>query len=247
MDDVQAWIEEQGAYEVGLALYLQHPNHNKNLVRLFSRGESFRNRQKLEYEVERIYRKMPLGKPKKESPKPTTVVRTAGKKPEQKLQEQSAESFQGSVGLKDLHPSLHPKFIQQKNTFYRIWRLHYGLEDIEGDQRRLEVVREIMSGWEYINSVWKEIDYFMEHQRVLPDADTGDLQSLSKEKLAQRKLTTRSNISRYRKEVEKLSSDLETTKDQAKKKKLHLKLEKKRQTLGRNEVRMAAINQLLNE
>lgn len=246
MEDVQAWIQEQGAYQVGLQLYFQHPNHNRNIAQLLSLRENLRNRAKLEYELKKVYRQRPLKTELPVKPK-ATVVRSAGKAPEKELQEVSTQKFQGNIRLHDLHPSLHQKFIKQKDVYYKIWQMHYRLEDIEDDQKRLDVLRQVMAGWDYINAVWREIDYWMAHRQLADDSGILELEQLSPEKLAARKLSIRSNISRYQKKVLELKQAHEKTMDLKQKNKLFNQLSKAKSTLERNELRMARINQLTNE
>lgn len=248
MDDVSAWLAEEGAYQVGLHLYLQHPYHNRNIARTLGIRENFRNRAKLEYEVKKIYSQRPLSsqEDKERSQAPTKVIH-AGKPTEKVLQEEAIKSYQGSIRLSDLHPSLHPKFIKQKDTYYKIWMLHYQLEDIDDDAKRLDALREIMAGWDFINAVWREIDYWMKTRELADDAGLLELETLSPEKLAARKLSIRSNISRYIKKIESLEAKHAETADTKLKGKLLGQLSKAKKTLERNELRIARINQLMNE
>lgn len=246
MEDVQAWIQEQGAYQVGLQLYLQHPYHNRNIAQLLSQRENLRNRTKLEYELQKVYGQRPLKTELEVKPK-ATIVRSAGRPLEKELQEVATQNFQGNIRLHDLHPSLHQKFIKQKDVYYKIWQMHYRLEDIEDDQKRLDVLRQVMAGWDYINAVWREIDYWMAHRQLADDSGLLELEQLSPEKLAARKLSIRSNVSRYQKKVAELEELHEKASDLKAKNKLFRQLSKAKSTLERNELRMARINQIVNE
>jgi hypothetical protein len=246
MEDVEAWIAEQGSYQVGMQLYLQHPYHNKNLARIIGSRENSRNRAKLEYELLKSYKAKALKDKAATQQKKATQVIPANN-PEKDLREQATIKFQGKTGLADLHPSLHPKYILQKSTFYKIWGLHYNLENLDSDEKRLESLREIMAGWDLINSIWQEIDYYLEHKKVLAPTDVSDLKQLNPSLLAQRKLTVRSNVSRYQKKVKQLSADHVAEEDLALKNKILLKLNKAQDTLGKNEIRLAEIKQLLHE
>lgn len=246
MNDVQAWLNEEGSYSVGLQLYLQHPKHNRLLANNLAGRQTAKNRQKLEYELVKLYRRYPLEKAKADD-KPKAAVITASKADvSEQLQQSATNRFNQHVGLKDLHPSLHEKFILQKNTFYKIWGLHYKLEYHQTDAERLESLREIMAGWELINAIWKEIDYYLQYKTLLPQKEAEDFKGLSPEKLAQRKLTTRSNLNRYKKKVAQLQEAHDTEKDLAEKNKLFQKLSQAKKTLGNNEIRLARLNQLIN-
>lgn len=230
-----------------LLRYMQLPGHSKNLVRILSRKESAKNKAKLEYELEKLEVRST-----KSEVAPATVIRESPKplSPEQQLEdtrEEAAEQFHGSVRLQDLHPSLHERFILQKQTFYKIWKLHYQLEEIRSDGERLKSMIEIMQGWELINAIWKELDYYLQHGQLLPSPTDNELDNLNDAQLAQRKRTVHSNISKYQKKVNQLKEQLDAEQDPDTKKKLEKRLIQATGTLGRNEVRLAEINKKINE
>ena len=121
------------------------------------------------------------------------------------------------------------------------------MEDLDSDEKRLQVLREIMSGWDFINAVWREIDYWMEHRQLQNDAFLLELESMSPEKIATRRLSIRSSISKYQNKVETLECEHVKSKDLKTKNKLFRQLSKAKETLERNELRLARINQMINE
>lgn len=245
MKEVQTWLNEEGSYNKGLALYMQHPAASKNLIRILGKGESPSNRRKLAYELKKVYKHKPVHLKSALKPDPSKVNTSAYK--EKEMHERSADNFHGKVRLQDLHPSLHERFILQKQTFYKIWKLHYHLEDLPSDEHRERAMRQIMEGWELINAIWKEIDYWQAYKQLLPKPDTFNLEKLSPEQLAQRKRTVHSNISKYEKKVQKLKEELQTEKDEDARKALEQKITKATGTLGKQIVRLAEINRKINE
>lgn len=247
MDDVKAWIHDQGAYQVGLQLYLQHPSHNPRLVKTLSKAESFRNREKLEYELLKVYDRHPIQSKVDTAAKRPTMVRTSQQLAPREIKQEAVNSYQGGIHLSQLHPALHLKFIKQKDVFYRIWGLHYKLEDMETDDKRLQALREIMSGWEFVNAVWREIDYWLKNSKLLDSPSLEALKELSPAGLAKRQLSVRSNIKRYEKKVEELEREHKSCGELKAKNKLLSRLTKAKNTLESNELKMARIKQLLNE
>lgn len=235
-------------YQLLLLQYLQHPKHNKSLARVLSTKETPGNRAKLRYELEKLTQRSASDNDKPDQLPPEKIAkRSAVSAFSADLTESrrtvAADVFQGSIKLQDLPSELHGRFILQKQTFYRIWKLHYDLEQLSEEQRLASMI-EIMEGWDLINSIWQEIDHFKEYGTLLPTVSSNEFEALSPDQRAQRKRTIHSNISKAKSDIDSLKARLQKDQENPKLKK---SLQRKQATLAKNNARLIELNKLINE
>lgn len=235
-------------YQLLLLQYLQHPKHNKTLARVLSTKETPGNRAKLKYELEKLSQRSASSNNQAEQLPPEkiakrSVVSAFSADLTESRRNVATEVFQSTIKLQDLPSELHGRFILQKQTFYRIWKLHYDLEHLSEDQRLTSII-EIMDGWDLINTIWQEIDHYQEYGTLLPRVSANEFDDLSPDQRAQRKRTIHSNISKAKSDIEDIMARLKKDQENPK---LAKSLRRKQATLAKNSARLIELNKLINE
>jgi hypothetical protein len=125
--------------------------------------------------------------------------------------------------------------------------LKYELNDLppEKEKEALDLIIEIMKLNAFIDEVWKEIDYFLEHKKLLPRPN--DYTSLNyKQQIKQLQLFYQKR-SKRKKTLDNWKVQLNACKDKVKASKLKGKINQKTEELQQIEIDIETLKKLTNE
>ena len=237
------WVKEAGDYASGVKLYASLPQANKNIVRRLNEGENGRNKATLKYELGKIMRKG--GELSVSTKKMPTPIK---KEADHYSINPSLVHSNGNVTMAMLpNQGLRARFVEKNGSFYKRWELKRKLnETAEGkEDEALQLIIEIMNLTRFIDSVWFEIDYYLEHKKLLPTS-TKDFSKLS----AMGKLKERQRLwakkSKREATLKKWELELAQIDEKHKKQLIEAKTNKQKEVLTQISIDIDCLNELIN-
>jgi len=213
---INDWLKNKGTYEDGVALYAEHPKHNRNLLKLFNKRKSAANTQKLKYELKKIVvvntaaviNKTPVVVAPVVNPKATVAATIA-------VYEKKQALF-----FHELPEELQPVLLEANTLFKTNCLLKVQLNAVPDDQEEeaLAIQKRIVSNTAKNTLCWKKIDFWKQH-RILPKPDTHKVESLTPAQLVRREQLLFASISKLKKRLEvntKKLTQATTTKERTK-------------------------------
>lgn len=210
---VNEWIATGCNYKVGLALYAELPNYNKNLLKVWTRKQTTQSEMKLRYELQKHLQ-------------PTFKAPTSATINEPKKQYRK-------VLINQLPVELHGVYLQQKNDFGLACSLkiqlnamgHFydnqgnliiganGLPKLkpqtpETQERARKICLKIETLFDSIDKTWGIIDYYFEH-KVTPQINSNNFSKLSPGKLRDKIISVRSSRTRQNQRLKMLQQKLD--------------------------------------
>lgn len=243
---VNNWFKKGCNYQEGVLLYGSLKGHSSNLLRLFLRKESNQNKAKLAYELAKFKEKKTKIKVISSTPLiPICIDHSEAYK------QHTIPSATGASGhfyrLNELHKDLHPLSIKQRNDFQMAISLHTQLTSLHEDQENeaLSLSIKIESLFDSIAAAQKVLEHYIKHKVVLSTAKSS-YENLSPAQLVQRRNNKRISVSKYKKKVNAIESELQKTQDHSQKNKLQMALEKATQKKLQHELELQQLTQLIN-
>lgn len=218
---VNEWFANGKNYQEGILLYSSLSSAKPNLLRLFFKKQSKSNEEKLAYELSK-YKTATASELVTTEETNTDISVDDAFVP---VKHQSKTQF--FYRLNELHHSLHKKAMHQRNLFQKAISLKLQLNDLhEAEEvKALKMCVEIENIFDEIDAIQKQLKHYVDHKVVLEEV-ISDFSNLSPAKLLQRRNTKRATLSRQKKRVEKLTSDLGQNLSKAQKTKSEVALEK---------------------
>jgi hypothetical protein len=246
--NIDEWFKDKD-YFTGVALYASLPKSSKNILSRLQRGNNPKNRATLKYELTK-YRKSSINiivqSPvqtiiQKEVLPPVTSIK------EQQIQNAVISSNKRVTMSMLPDPYLREKYVQKNNAFYQYCELKYKLNDLpaEKESEALDLILEIMKLNTFIDQVWKEIDYFLEHKKLLPSPN--DYTSLSYKEQIKKLQLLYQRRSKRKGTIGKWQVQLDECKDKIKASKLKGKISQKTEELNQIEIDIQTLKKLTNE
>ncbi len=169
---IQNWLDGSRDYHEGVALYETH-GKNKNLKRLFSKGRSHYNANKLLAELQRLAVHSFI-------PSPTSDLQPVLEELNVDLNLQVEPSSGGSPTRysetsyivpdhKDLPPALQSLNIEKGKAFRKAAKLHRELDGLTSDHERFQSATAIVDLFDRINAIWDKIDHWLATGEILTD------------------------------------------------------------------------------
>ncbi|KZS41900.1 hypothetical protein AWE51_00190 [Aquimarina aggregata] len=190
---IEQWFLNKGTYAQGLVLLKAACGANQRMyLRLKGAKENQRNLAALKYELNK-YRNTNI-----EVPIPTKKkVQTSKKVSDTKaLAITSVKRSNTKITIHMLPDAyLQQRFIEKNNAFYTHWVLKKKLNAVAEDdvEKARVLIAEIMKLRQLIDAIWKELDYYMEHKKLMPKGkDFANLSAMDKVKTRQRLYQSRS-------------------------------------------------------
>ena len=247
--NVREWRQNGSDYNEGVLLYKSYPKANKNIVFRLEKGNTFRNIATLNYELHKIQNKNVVVK----KVKPQVVL--TQNKPFEKKTEPNLNTIAKSLKRNNeqvnmaMLPTTHlrTRFVEKNKAFYKRWELKLELNNLSPveEKRALQLIREIMKLTEFIDSVWLEIDYYLEHKKELSNSTTdySNLSDLDKVKERQRLWSRKS---KREDTLKKWILELEGIKDKSKRSQLQSKIEKQKEVIAQMQMDIKTLTKLID-
>ena len=243
--NIEEWFIKK-EYAIGVQLYASLPKSSRHILARLQRSKTPKNVATLKYELNK-YRKsvveitsVPIVK---------KVVAPAAINLKQQQIQTAVINTNKKVTMSMLPiPSLRKRFVEKNNAFYKYCELKYQLNDLvpEQEEEALELILEIHRLNNLIDEIWREIDYYLEHHKLLPSANdytslTFKEQSKKLQLLYQRRTKRNASLNGWKKEFQEID-----VKD-IKFKKLQTKIGRKTQELQQIEIDINILKKLTNE
>jgi hypothetical protein len=243
--NIEEWFIKK-EYAIGVQLYASLPKSSRHILARLQRSKTPKNVATLKYELNK-YRKsvveitsVPILK---------KVVAPAAINLKQQQIQTAVINTNKKVTMSMLPiPSLRKRFVEKNNAFYQYCELKYQLNELapEQEDEALELILEIHRLNNFIDEVWREIDYYLEHHKLLPSANDFTAlnfkeQSKNLQLLYQRRTKRTSSLNGWKKELQEID-----VKD-IKFKKLQTKISSKTQELQQIEIDINILKKLTNE
>ena len=242
--NIEEWFQTKD-YDTGVWIYASLPSSSKNIMARLQRGNTPKNRATLKYELTK-FRKYPIkinvNPPVKKSPTPKPVVNQK----EARIETAIVESNRKITMAMLPDPSLRKRFVEKNNAFYQYCELKYQLNQlpVEKENEALELILEIMKQNSFIDSVWREIDYYLENKKLLPKAS--DFTKLDYKQQCKKLQLLYQNRSKRKTTLSKWEKELAKVKDPKKKVSLKAKIDKKSAELQQIEIDIETLKKLTN-
>ncbi|CAL2105491.1 conserved hypothetical protein [Tenacibaculum sp. 190524A02b] len=238
---IQDWFKDKD-YDLGVELYAGLPRSNKQLLYFLKQGYTAKNKVTLMYELNK-YRSTNVSLKSKE--KVIKPIIESKEKVIAKCIHKSIENSNERVKMAMLPtPYLRKRFVEKNNAFYSYCELKYQLNDLpaEEEDKALELITEIMKLNAFIDAIWTEIDYFLEHRKLPPTANdysswTYREQIKELQLLYQRRSKRTNTLNRWKEEFKQLNSP-------SKEAKLKAKIAQKEEELNQIEVNIKTLKEL---
>lgn len=242
--NIEDWFKTKD-YNTGVSLYASLPKCSRHILARLQRGNNPKNRATLKYELNKFRNVSVQVITPSTTSKPTQIVTSL-------KEQQIISAIQNSnkkVTMSMLpDPYLRKRFVEKNNAFYKYCELKYQLNELaqEEEKTALNIIIEIMRLNTVIDEIWREIDYFLEHHKLLPSANdytslTYKEQSKKLQLLYQRRTKRTSTLNNLKKELKTLDVRSEEFK------KLKDKVGRKTQELQQIETDIQTLKKLTNE
>lgn len=203
---IEQWFLNKGTYAQGLTLLKAACGANQRMyLRLKGAKENQRNLAALKYELNK-YRNTNIEVPIPIKKKVQTSKKASDTKA---LAVTSVKRSNPKITLAMLPDAyLQQRFIEKNNAFYTHWMLKKQLNAVAEDdvEKARILIAEIMKLRKLIDTIWKELDYYMEHKKIMPiGKDFTKLSAMEKVKERQRLYQSRS---KRQKTLDKLKTSL---------------------------------------
>jgi len=231
---IKEWIKSKGSYEEGVALYANHPKRSSHILRTLRKS---RNRGLLLYELNKLL-KYEQKQPPKQEPK---II--------EKTSEKTFERNFPTIKVYQLPEELREPFIKQKQSFYEALRLKYILNDLPDAevQKAREISEKIIRLFDFIDEVWRLIDYWFEHKELFPTTPAVDYSEFTPKELFNTRQRLYVRVSKRKKTLEKMMETAAELPDGKEKNLLMHKIEKKKRELMQLEVDIRELSKLLRD
>lgn len=221
---INEWFSSGCDYKQGLALYEALPNHNKNLLKVFTRKETLPNKMKLKYELQKNLK----ATIQKASIVSGPIISTGFTNPIN-----TESKYYKKVLINQLPIELHPLYIQQKTDYNTYCSLKIQLNelttirdsfgnlvvDANGNAKVKEqtpadiekanrICLQIEDLFDAIDKAWEIIDHYLETKEVIKIQDNS-FENLSPGKLRDKLISVRGSITRQNKRKENLTKALQ--------------------------------------
>ncbi|WP_340074527.1 hypothetical protein [Leptobacterium sp. I13] len=243
--DVNTWFENGCNYQEGITVYASLKGHSPNLVRLFLRGQTLRNEEKLKYE---------LGKHRQRPKRHSTADKEAKKKAPRGVSPAIKEAVINPphlpanyfYRLNQLHPGLHQLAIKQRNDFQTAIAAKLRLNELhpEEEGEALKLCLQIEDLFDAIESAQKVLSHYVMHKVVL-NLEPMSFSDLTPAQLLQRRNNKRAAIAKLKGRIAGYKKQLANEMPTAKKTKLKTQLEKIHRKLLQHEIELQQLNELI--
>jgi hypothetical protein len=192
---VQAWLDSERDYEVGLSLY-QQLGDSERLKQVLASGDGHYNREALAWELTKLA-KTPLGQV-------SEVIVTSTVTAPAAVVENATESLQSELLLIPAHAPLLLELLAARRPLYDERTQVHGQLEVLAEHATQEDVRlaavRIMQLSRELNANWKTDAYVREHGQLPPaPAAAPGLDTLSPADLLKKRNNLRSQVSKLRK------------------------------------------------
>lgn len=257
---IQEWFKSGCNYQEGVKLYEVH-GRNKNLIRLFRRGNDKKNVQLLHYELNKILRQS--------SDKSRTPVRqVSDKKPTRLIVNHSPRVLSSSLPSDQMatQPSeelkkmkskpisfypvvLHPVYHQRINSFLQACSLKMKLNELPEDEveKAFELQFQIFNLFELNDKCWTILRHYEDTGRIMPLKSSEDYSKLNPGELFRMQQNLYSRISKRKKTIDNKEKELNATKEPGKIARLEQTIIEKKEELQQLENDIAEISRLMNK
>ncbi|WP_281991246.1 hypothetical protein [Aquimarina aggregata] len=203
---IEQWFLNKGTYSQGLVLLKAACGANQRMyLRLKGAKENQRNLAALKYELNK-YRNTNIEVPIPIKKKVQTSKKVSDTKA---LAITSVKRSNTKITIHMLPDAcLQQRFIEKNNAFYTHWVLKKKLNAVAEDdvEKARVLIAEIMKLRQLIDTIWKELDYYMEYKKIMPRGkDFANLSAMEKVKERQRLYQSRS---KRQKTLDKLKASL---------------------------------------
>ncbi len=239
---IEQWFINKGSYVEGLELLRLSCGGNKRMyLRLKNSKDTQRNLAALKYELNKYRNKTieMVSKPVKVASKITTTEHA------ENLKTSSLKKANTRITMAMLPDAkLRDRFAQKNKAYYERWELKKTLNSLPEDEeeKALEIIVKIMNLTSLIDSIWKELDYYIEHKQIMPTGrDFSNLSNLELFKTRQRLYQSRS---KRQKTLDKLQSELPGT-PKEKRLALQSKIDSKTKKITQINIEIEKISELI--
>lgn len=243
--NIEDWFKTKD-YNTGVSLYASLPKSSRHILARLQRGNNPKNRATLKYELNK-YRTSSVAITPEPIVKKEVTLTVVNLKQEQIQKAVVSANQKVTMAMLPI-PSLRKRFVEKNNAFYQYCELKYQLNELAPEQENeaLEIILEIHRLNTFIDTVWREIDYYLEHHKLLPSANdytslTYKEQSKKLQLLYQRRTKRTASLNGWKKNLQGLATE------DIKFKKLQTKIGRKTQELQQIEIDIQTLKKLTNE
>ena len=216
MESVQIWFNNGCKYLDGVALYAALPAFKPALLKMFNKGESALNKEKLKYELKKVSGSgfkvagpspaVVLRQDQNNSPKVKPVINPVTTKEAGKLPPGINKTF-----LHELPEPLRDVYLEATELFRKNCALKVALNELKPEQVKeaLAIQLEIHRNRKRNEQCWGEIDYYKSHKKLLAPA-VPEKGNYSPAELVKKQQNLFSSISRLKKRLDENIKQLGT-------------------------------------
>lgn len=242
---IEDWFKSKD-YNTGVSIYASLPGCSRSVLVRLKRGNTPKNRATLKYELtkqRKTHIKIDVNPTAKKTPSPRPIVNHK----EDRIETAVVESNRKITMAMLPYPSLRKRFVEKNNAFYQYCELKYQLNELapEDEEVALKIILEIMKLNSFIDSVWREIDYFLKHKKLLPKAN--DYTEFPYRKQLKQLQLLYQRRTKRKKTIESLKQRIGSNPDQQSDLRLKAKIDKKSEELQQIEIDIETLKKLTND